>query len=355
MGFIDSVSSTFNYHITSFNQTIEKKIAATPSAAKKCFQLVYKSFAVFDLLKFGRVVERPLINSLKSSKEVIDFYSSYKDIVYWINPFSKETLEQDALKKSIKDALCWSKDAEEFQFQEEIAKQVFNDVMSEKSLHSQGQVREAIRKSLKKHSTVKLEKQIQIIVTQIQVNKKKSSFVQLFYKKEITQKKYENLEGDKLIELLVSRIQIRKKKRSFVQILFMICFTITDLWESIETLKKWKILDLSNLANKMGIPPQLFSKADHIRGMIFCSGLVLFMGEKISQIGKLTSQIRKLANEEERSKKQSDLKIKLIDLLNATVELVAAATPLLYKTNPVHIHILSIIAKGTGLICFLSK
>lgn len=133
----DQLSKTGNYLVTKFNQLAEK-IAKNPSAVRRVLQITLKVFAGVDLKNTGEirdVKERDITSFMDGSIKLIDFYDFYRTIVYWINPFTKETLDEKALSTSLETILCDPiQNKRELDANKAKAKNVFDEVMKKRAI-----------------------------------------------------------------------------------------------------------------------------------------------------------------------------------------------------------------------------
>lgn len=317
MGLVEFVSRPLNYATTAADRTI-KKIAGNPSAVKKTLQLASKLFVAFDLYYIGTVQTRAITDVMKGTTELIEFYGTYKDLISWVHLFSKESLDTDLLKQSIQDSLCASlQDPTAIKKQEKIAKKIFEEVMAVEEYHSKGEVLEAIKVSLKKHGY------------QTQIN------------------------------TLAERIIVKQKASSITQSLCMVCFTIADLGSNILVLKKWQILDLSQLAVTVGSQSRVFVfmsnlGAETVLGSFASAGLVLVVGEASCRAIMHGNEFY-YAVDDKKKKAYQELRNALIDLVAGGVDLIALSACLMFVLNPPVIVGLAIFSKGTGLICMLVR
>lgn len=319
MKLIDSISSNFNYTATTLDGCVVK-IMTNPSAFKKALQFSTRVYAACDLLLATQLAPSPLANVMKGTVEIIDFYSTYKNMKFWLNLFSKESLDEKALKKSIESSLCAShKQNNDILDQKRIAQFVFNEVMSKQAYYSKGGVYEALEASLKNQG--------------YSPNKAKQ---------------------------IADRVIVQQKSRSAAQLIYMACFTVTDLTGNLMTLKKWGIADLSHLAASMGSQSRVFmfiveTGVDTVLGTVAAAGLVLVVGEATYKSIQAGIKHYHAATPEDKEKAYKELRNALLDLLAGSVDLVATAVPLMVTLNPPVVIGLAIVAKGTGLICILVR
>lgn len=320
MRLIDSIYRTVNYGMTRVGCAIER-IATTPSAVKKALQVADKTFAAFDLYFKGKTCEREITQVMKGIVDFIGFYGSYKNLMYWANLFSKDSIDQKLLQESIDSSLSASHlNPNDELNQKALSKQVFDEVMAKESYYSNGEVIEAIKVSLEKHGyTSEKAKQV------------------------------------------AERIIVRQKVDSPVKVFYMACFTVADLGGNILTLKKWNILDLSKLAAAIGSQSRAFRftvdlRADKVLGIIGSTGIALALGEAsyraITHASKIYSAKTSLKEKDEAYK---ELRNAFLNILSGVIDLAATAAPLIYELNSSALVALALISKGTGLVCLLVK
>lgn len=316
MRITDTVSASVNYTVTSVDHTI-KQIANSPTGVKKVLQLTTKIFKAIDLYYETNLSDRELTHAMKGTIDLIGFYSSYKDLIYWVNLFSKESLDQKALEDSISSSLCAShkKDSK----QKKIARQVFEEVMKKEVFHSKGEVLRAIEISLTQHG----------------------------YTAEKAQQ-------------IASHVIVQQKRRSPVELLYKACFTTTNLGGNLLNLQKMHVLDLSRFVSTIGTQSPVFMfvikvGADAALGTIASAGLILSIGETSHKLIIQGMKHYSAANQKEKEEAYQELQRALIDLFADSVELAATALPLIYTLNPTTVLAFALVSKGTGLVCFLIK
>ncbi len=318
MGLVDYISSYINYGTTKAAQYVHT-IARNPSAAKKVFQVINKSFAVRDLTINGEILERGLTEAFKSTVEVIEFYGSFKNMMFWINPFSKATMDETLLWESLKTSLTISQDKKNKLTEEQLAKRIFEEVMNQEEYYGKGEVRQVIRASLEREGY-----------------------------------------GPKSAQQLVSQVLIQQKSRPLSLLLPTACFTIADLGSNLLTLQEWKVLSLETAAARIGDQIKVFPvgtqiKAKTFLGSVSSIGLILSLGSSLYQWRNL--QKKSVLIKDKKMQKQIDKEKRetKLDIIAAGVDLAATATPLLFTIHPLAAVSLAIVAKGTGLICILSR
>lgn len=319
MRLIDSISSFVNYGMTGTDRAV-KKIAGNLSAIKKVLQVTDKIFARVDLYSIGEVQKRAVTETMKGSVDLIGFYGSYKDIMFWMNLFSKDSLDQNKLEESIKDSLCASHHLSvDAKGQQELAQIVFDEVMKKEVYHNKAEVIDVIQESLQMYG-------------------------------------YET----EAAKILAGRVTIQQKARSVNQLAYMACFTLLDLGGSAIALEKWHILELSHLAISIGNQFPVFKFVVNlgvgpIFGVTASAGLFLLTGEAFYRVvvqGSKLMQAQSLT-QSERDLAYGELRKALLDFLSGGTDLVSAAAPLFFTLNPALVVSLAIVAKGTGLICIL--
>lgn len=319
MRFVDTVSGGVNYQVTTVDHVV-KKITGRPSAVKKVLQLARKIFEAIDLSTSGQIHRRDITEAMKGTTDLIDFLGSYHNVMYWVNLFSKDSLDKETLEKSIHSSLCAShRNKKDLKEQNKIANEVFYEVMAQESYHSRGEVLVAIQMSLERHG----------------------------------------YSADKA-QQIAERVIIQQQPRSIVQMVFMACFTVADLGGNIMTLKKWHVLDLAPLAASIGSQSRVFMfvvklGVDTTLGTIASAGLVLVVGEATYRSIQLAIKHYYAVETTEKEQAYQQLRLALLDLLAGTTDLVATAAPLLFALNPPVVVALAIVAKGTGIVCILIR
>lgn len=324
-------SSSFLGSVNYVTTTVIKKIgevATNPSAVKKVLQITTKSVAAFDLMTHedgfqgGGSFGGPATEAMKGTIQVIGFYSIYKDLVFWINPFSKETLDRKALLQSFSTAMANSagNSAAEVSQRAAVVQGVFDEVMRTDAFYSRDEVREALRNKL-------LDRHIEIVK----------------------------------VDEIVQGITIKQKERPLALIVASIFFTIVDVLDNAVTLDKWGILSLSKIAAELGKFPVLgfVMKVgiDTAIGIFASAALLVTFGNATYRAYKNAKKIYQNtdADPAKMEKAYKKFRAAIIDMVSNFTDLIATSVPLIFSRNPAVLIAFALISKGTGLVCILIK
>lgn len=308
MGAIDKVSTTVNYPLLQVEKGL--KSASKPyNAAKKFFQTCMKTA---ELLKQGN---SPIVHAMGGAVQIISFFSSTKDIMYWINPFSKEKIDQGALRKVIHKSLM---DQNEFDVDEKVNK-IMKRVMEQKQYHSKKQVMNVIKTYMRDELVI----------------------------------------NDKIVKKIAQGITVKKVSRPFVQKLANVFYTLGDVAESLLVLEKWNVLNVSKCAASIGrrFPVLKFiatASAKQVLGVLFSAGFALTIGYSSYKLIKNAYQLKKCTNDQERAVLKNERRNLVLDLVGASFDLAATLPALLTVVSPPIGLALGIVAKGIGFICVLA-
>ena len=318
MRIVESISDSVNYGMTNVDHVV-KKIVSNPSAVKKVLQIATKTFAAFDLYSTGKIQDREITHLMKGTIDLIGFYTSYKHIMYWMNLFSKESIDQEALKQSIENSLCGvNKQSKISASQKKLASKVFATVMVQEIYHSKTEVLNVIKLTLQK----------------------------------------EGYSAEKA-EQVAKRILVSQKSRPRIELFYMACFTVADIGSSILTLQKWHLLTLSKVAANIGSQSRIFLfvidlGADMVLGSVASAGLILVIGE-LSHRAILHGMEYYSVNGKEKEVAYQKLSKDLMEILTNALDLAATASPLIFTLSPPTLVALALISKGTGLVYYLAK
>lgn len=319
MGKIGPVVSSVNYATTATSQTISK-VATNPSAVKKVFQVATKVFAAIDLYYIGKPQDRKVTDAMKGSIELIEFYGSFKDIMFWINPFSKETLDKDKLLESLKVTMSAPiPPGKTRNTREQLAQKIFTEVMKGEAFYSKDDVREALIAELEKNGVLHPD-----------------------------------------AEAIADRTIIKQKARPITLLFSMACFTSLDLAGNILTLKKWGLIDLSRIAAQIGSQSRVFAfvidlGVDTVFGTVASAALIVTFSEASYRAVVQAIKIYQSADPNQKQAAYKELRTALLDMVSSGADLTLAVAPLLFTINPPVLIGLAIFAKGTGLICILLR
>lgn len=317
---------SFDRYIHYVKQRVEK-VYTDPSTGKKALQLSTKLLSAYDLYT-GNEYAPDLRHNMKGTIELIEFYGSFKNIMFWINPFSKKSMDQDLLTKSLEAALLAQPILQNggTEISQGLAKIILTEVMQQENYSNTEEVRAAIEDALQEYSFN---------------------------------------EGEAV--RIARTVQIQNKSRSFVAVLSTACFTIVDLTGNALTLQRWGIVNLSHLTAELGNRAPIFALitkigAERVMGILAVGGLTLLFGDAALRSGKAFYYVivnrpngmnRLPKKEEERKKAVQEMKAALFEMATVGVQLGAAAVPLFFTLNPATALGLGIFAKSTGLFCAL--
>jgi hypothetical protein len=308
MDIIDSISSSISYGTSVGTQAIHK-LATNPSATKKILQLITKIFAAKDLYDGRDIQDRPVTDAMKGSVDIIEFYGSFKDVMFWINPFSKESLDQEVLLESLKSSLG-----------ADVGPVVFKNVMSKANFNSKQEVLKEIQVQTEVHT-----------------------------------------HSSKKAQEVAHKVILKQKERSITQVLSAVCFTVADIGSNVMCLKKWglDLAPLASIAAQMGNQSRVFLfvinlGADTVLKGVASVGLAVTFGDA-SYRAVVNGYKYYHASAKEKDQVYKELKNALLDIAASGTDLAALAIPLVFTLNPPAVVALALIAKGTGIIVILLR
>lgn len=320
---IHKVSSVGNYTVANATHTIET-VVKNPSALKKAFQIAIKVFAFCDLQTLGKLQDRHVTEAMKGSIEFLEFYGSFQNIMFFINPFSKGTLDKEALRDSLIATMCAPIPQAQVvvrQANEVIARAVVDEVMTESAFYSSEEVRATLIKKLvdPKHGRTAQDAQA-----------------------------------------IADRCTIKQKDRPLTLLFSKACFTTVDLVGNVITLKKWGLVDLPAIAAQIGGQSRVFLfvaevGVGQVLGVIASAALIVTFSAATHRAVCHAIDRYYAATPQDKEKAYQELRAALFDMLSSGADLVNTASPLVFALNPPVIIALAIFAKGTGLICILLK
>ena len=349
MGAVTGVTDIVNYSLVKIDHSV-KKIAQDLGAVRKVLQFATSLFAAIDLAKTGEIQKHEITQVMKGAGDLIKLYGCYKNLMYWIRPFSKETLDQEALKQSIElifvDSLNFSESQEVQGNQKSNAKAKVGTQNKKtgkpiKKMEKANEKAEELFKEIMKETFYSKGKVLKIIQDKLQT------------------KKYGSYNKEKAIE--VSRlITIKQKERSPIELFYKACLTVADVGDNLLTLQKWKMLDVSALAASIGGQSRVFVflkevGVSKILGPIAIAGLVVSYGNTTVKIFILAKTYYSLSPGEDKKLIQKKLSAELISFISTTTDFAATIVPFVFIVNPPTVVALALISKGVGLVCFLAK
>ncbi len=319
MHFLDNSIRSINYTTTLISQTVNRVIY-DHLAVKKALQVSSKIMEIYDWYKSKDYYEISIKN-LEGTIDLINFYITFRNIIYWIHPFSKESFDQQVFLGSIKnllDNLNLNINIDEKNKINQVD-QIFNEVIRQEAYYSKGEVRHTLKNSLIIHGFT-----------------------------------------PQVAEEIVKQVIIKQKKEPLIKSLIMVCYTLKDLGNNLITLKKWELFDLAKDVGCIGRKSRLITFLIHlgfnkVLGTIDCVGLILVLGEAGHRFVTAYCNRYEADRREEKERNVKQLKTAFYEILTSSVDLIYTAVPLLVPLRNPTIIFLAIFAKGTGLVCLLLK
>lgn len=316
-----SVSDKVNYLTNAVNENIQK-IATNPSTLKKTFQLMTRVFAMIDLYYHQSIQPRPITDAIQGAVDLLEFYGSFNDIVFWIHPFSKETLDKGAFRTSLTHFLSVqdspnSPKKMEAQEINRLVGEIIQEVMEKTIWCSQEEVRNVVKTKL------------------------------------------ENSPFSERAQEIAGNVTIQQESRPLSKLMANVCFTIVDLSSNVLTLKKWDIVELSKLTLWMGSQLHAFSvilnlESKKALGSLSCIGFVITIADA-SYRAMIQGSKYYSADPKDKQLIYQELRKNVLTLASTGADLISTAAPLIFTIKPSTVVALGLIAKGTGLICIFLK
>ena len=255
---------------------------------------------------------------MQGTVDWIDLYGSFGDVMFWINPFSKETLDQETLAISLRAALCLPVTKKKLhEKQEKKAAKIVEEVLSNEEFYSKTEVRQALVQSFTRNG----------------------------YKPQAA-------------EEIAGKIEIRQKARPLTLLFSKACLTTVDLAGNVLALQKWGVADLSKLTAKIGSQSRVFLfiidlGAETALGTIASAALIVTFSEAAYRVILQALKMYRSSDPTHREEAYQELQKALLAMLANGTDLAYTAAPLLFTLNPPAVVALAIVAKGTALICIL--
>jgi hypothetical protein len=296
-----------------------KKVMTNPGSIKKACQLTYKSIALYNLVK-ETIVCVGLVKGLKGVVDVIDFYGTYKNIVFWINPFSKQSIDRESLKRTLTNSMLENNSSKSAQETSDFVDAVVKRVFEKPSYRNANEVRTELTLAL------------------IQSGIDAAAATNIASRENVS---------------------IKQQSRPVTSLIIGFCFTVGDLMDNIVTLKKYGILDYTILTGKIaasvGNNSRVFTffyelGAGTIIGTLNSIGLLFVVG---SVTYKLIVTIRVYMDEGDQERKAElwkEIKATGGKLLVTTIDFAVCVAPLVFSINPGALIAMAIVSKGVGLI-----
>lgn len=315
----DSFSDSIHYCIANIDDVV-KKISGNPAAVKKTLQFAIKIFEAIDLYYGSHVHRSEIAVAMKETIDLIVFYGTYRNFLFWLNHFSKDSIDHKILYHSIRLALSASHTSKvEINLQHQLAEKVFMSVMAKENYYCKRDVLDVIEGILLNSGY-----------------------------------------SDENAKYIAGTINIQQKNRSPLQLIYSACFTITDLGSNILNLKKWNIVAISQLSISIGIESRIFIfvvdlTSNKIFGMIASAGLLALLSENSYKTVIQAMDYYSMTDNEEKEKAYKKLQISVLGVCAGALDVITITTPMMFTLNPAAIVTLGVVSKGVGLIYFLVR
>ncbi len=306
---VKSISHTDNYSDSAIIHVVNR--ITKPSALKKVMQIGINAFKAIDLFYHVEPAKRKITDAMKGTIDFLEFHSTFKHALFWLNPLSKKTLDEKVLLTSLETA------------------------------------NEAIKK-----------KQAESIVKKVKKEMNKNSYTEDEVKEIITNHLTSGKYGYQLqaAELIAKSLKIEQKSRSIALLLSEVGFTFITLTKNILTLHRWNIFNLANLSAAIGSRSQVFAfvmklESELIFGVVEAAALIAKFSDAAQRAYRNRLKIHAITDDESKEHITQELQTSILDLISFGFDFFQAALPLLIPLNPPVVIFFAIFAKGIGLIC----
>jgi hypothetical protein len=292
---------------------------------KRVLDFFVKSVEAYDLL-IGQTHEwGGIVQDIKSA--IVLFELCAKNLIFWINPFSKETIDQDLLVQSLKISLGTSTFFKVGHDYTKVAQSMVDQLMEQKSYSSRGEVLTSLKEIVEGYH----------------------------YKPE-------------QVDNIMQGVVVQQRARSKRVILMMTCFTLVCVGGGWTTLKQRGVFDspsfstLLGVASRIGNHVPLLQKCmemtmncavDQVLRTFATIGLTLALVEAKCLVCNTYKRNQKAQSEEEKEQTKKEFKTACYDAANTAVDLVCVAVPLLVEIGPKTADFLGVLSKGTGPLSLL--
>ncbi|CUI17571.1 hypothetical protein PNK_1967 [Candidatus Protochlamydia naegleriophila] len=314
VGILNTVRSTINYSLDASFQTASR-IVSTPGSAKKVLDFADKIIAGCNYYS-GTSYCPELVRSMKGTTDLINLFNTAKNGMFWLNPFTKDSIDQAHFQKTLIQSLPQDVKLA----QPELANRLVNEVFKgPQAYYCQADVFDALKQSLVGHGM-----------------------------------------SDEEAGYIVGRVEITQKSRPILQLLSTSCFTLVGVVGNIRTLQKWGLLDGAKMAEmgqqaaSIGSQSKVFTTVMHF-GVDQVLGVIATIGTSVSLVDAIIKSVKAkqtlddAESREQCEKAQAAMTKALWDLGTTGLDLMALAVPLFFAVSPPVAITLGIVSKGTGL------
>ncbi len=398
MNAAQSISSFINHKVDDLNKFVDK-VARSPGISKKVLQVTTKTFKTYDLYTLKSHFPE-FYASAKGVVEFVELYNFFGEVIYWINPFTNRSLDQQKLIQSLDKFLSDRKskidELENSKFQEftkedliKYSNSLYLDLARDYNLSEQ--TNKEIRNLLGKLANLDNNKNytrksvlefLELIKTTVLTTSPPNRKAPKEIVREILEGEKEHYSREEVLLTLKDKLLsdgyfsqveeatffqelqkaviIQQTSRPLTQRLYMFFFTVADFGGSLQTFQKWRFIDLATLSAKIGSQSPVFRLvidlgADTVLGVIGSAGLVLALGEAVWNSADQGWKYFHFTDEEEKKAALKKFTKHLIEVAVAGTDLVSTAVPIFFVVSPQTVLILALIAKGTALVAVFTR
>ena len=310
---------------------------------KKVLSVSQKSIYALNVYT-GKVRCYNFTAGLGQAQNILNFYSTGKNLITWVEyfsaPFSKETLDKEKAKKTLKNAL--------------IAKKLFLDPKSSKEFANKI-VKDLTENEVSNFSNpIEGRTELQRILMNEFVLSADDTTKNLLFKKE---------EALSIAESISNKVVFRQKSYSVPLCLALVCFTTTSLASDLLTLESWNVISLNAFTSKCAkvasvigtkfplltflnkITVTTFLKSFTMTGM----GLMLLV-KGYEGVTALFVYFDKDSTPEEVAQALKKMQSASVGVIVNVVGLTCIIAPMCFTFPPLVIAVLPIVSQGTGFI-----
>jgi hypothetical protein len=297
MQLLNVVQSNFNYGVQQTTD-LANKLVKDPSAVKKILQLTDKIFEGIEYYYSTTLLYPKFRETTKGTISLIDLFGNINNIVFWINPFTKEKIDRVVFEQTLSTALT---DLPSTVNPTQQSKEIVSNLLGRsEDYYSVQDVLEVLKESL------------------IASGKSEREAAQI-----------------------VSQVKIQQKSRAVLQTFAMIFYTSASLIGTLISFKNWNVIELGKESAKVGEGSLLgsFVRRDDLGDV----------ARRLANIGLGITFIQSLM-ELYASSESKDTKKALWSVGASGLELLVTGLSTVISVSKPVLITLSIISKGFGIV-----
>lgn len=326
MNIIGSLKAVVDYGVVSVSNVVNK-IVTNPSAVKKTGQLVSVIIEGVNYRQGGDHLP-DLVRNIRGTNEIIDLYSTFKNVIFWMNPFETQKIDKQKFVETLAKGLSKGNQ------KSKLSSEKNNALKNKKALA-------LFNKVMEKGSSVTNPQILSQILEQT-----------------LIESKYHSTKAKEI----AYKTTICLKSRTFLKILKGVCDSISGTGYNLITLEKWKLIDLNKIVKEIGTQfPKFTEIASRLSfrtflGTVSCIGSGLGGMEAVGAFFKARRIIYDVKQTPEAIQTAYRARTHALwDIATSGIDLISTTLPMVKVLSYPTLMGLALVAKTAGLLSIIFK